>query len=1740
LIPGATTTISTTTGFSTTTIPGSGFFLIGNATSGYSAISNAIAVVYATTNVNLIDNYLLNGALVLRDDTGTLIDETPASSTAAWPGGAPGPATSTMARNFGIGQGASTTSWHTAIIATNFDAGILDKGTPGSYNGYSVSGQLAQLNGDATGTIYILARQFGTTTATATANFATTGAYSMHLFEALYDFFGFRNSTGTGASYDTGEEPIQTLNNNGLGYQATSSGTSGVNFDLALDPSITGVTPSSANIGDTITIAGRYFGNSTSTAQGNVYIPQNILATDRVTSWSSTSIQVVIPPTTSAPGPQTGTLQLKIGWTPTTTASLTIKPKIATSTTANENSVIINFDSYMNGGPAGTASNYTLLANGTPVSLSGAWTEFRGNRVYIKGISLTAGNTFSITANSNLTSVSNTPIDASFNNATGTVAAAPRITSISPGSGTAGATTTIIGVNFGAATATGTVYFSPGPPTGGQPPQLIQASIASWSATQIVAVVPSGAKSGPISINTASGLESDFSPSSFFDVLVNLNFKVQIPNGNTLSTSTARIIIGKMGGPTLYYAGDGTTLTSGTANNATITIPSVSSVGFNWAFDSDGTYSASRGQEVNSATTTVFNLATSTTKISGVISGATANGTLVVFADPVEGSGSQMEFKEPVFVKTNANGTTSYSTGLSATGTYIIGVEDPGFGGTASSSPKLAPAVRTVNASTTTAISGVNFAFTEAQARIHGKLEKATGGFTVGPGTDAFRVWAYQPVENGLHASAMIDASGEFDLYVNPGVYLIEAGGPFIPFAVKEQIEVKAGDANFATSNAAIDITLVIKVPTEYIAGQVSDSAGNGVSGASIFAWLTTGFGGGQAFTDSSGSYKLYLSPGTYTVEGFTPQYGKLTTRSGVVLNTNSSTTVDFAVSSELATISGTVVKNNASTSDLEVWITVGDSGYSINRTKTGADGTYSLSVPYGSGYYLHIGKPGTGEIYKEALSTFNSSNSATSSVISINTANISVRISPVSAFSQAFIEARNTVDIRKRGFSNKDVSATSSYREYVIEVPRPGSGSLTYLIEGGIPGYGPLAPTSTSVASGDTSKTISLTLGNMWTASGTISDPDASTTGNQAEGAFVWAAGSSGQGGGQVSASGTFSFTLKEGTYDFGIGKKNYSGSIVQSQAMATDTTITGLSLSQAGLNIAGQVTIGGTAESGAWVWASNGSGGWTGDQTNGSGNYTLKVTSGTWTVRARAEGYESSSQSLTISSGTSTLNIALSAVSGYTSVAPTVESITPKSGGIIQGTNIKLDLPAGALSSQDSNTGRVSIQKTTSIPSTNSKKALGNSAYEISAYNSAGTSFTVLNSDITISLTYSASELSGAGLTQAQASQLSLGYWDSTANTWVSVPTNAATTSDGGVIYTGTTNHLSPYAPLVSSGDNPPPTPTGLTATAYHRQVTLSWTASSGATKYDIYRKSGALYPYLGQTTATTYDDSGLTNGTTYYYKISSLNNDNDESIATAEVSATPQAEGGGGTGGGGGISTSNLGDTVPPSISDIKVSAGDTGAAISWKTNEPSISWLLYGTTTAYGSEIKTATSALSHSLNLTNLSVSTAYHYQIKAKDSTGNTASYTDQTFTTLALGEAPKVEEVPQVIVKPVSEMTAEELRTEITRILALISQLQSQLTALQGQAPAGGYEVPSGFTFAKNLSQGMSDPDVVNLKKVLDVEVSDHAAWTGSELFGSKVKAAVVKFQQKYNIGRATGFVGSLTRTKLNQLISK
>jgi len=91
-------------------------------------------------------------------------------------------------------------------------------------------------------------------------------------------------------------------------------------------------------------------------------------------------------------------------------------------------------------------------------------------------------------------------------------------------------------------------------------------------------------------------------------------------------------------------------------------------------------------------------------------------------------------------------------------------------------------------------------------------------------------------------------------------------------------------------------------------------------------------------------------------------------------------------------------------------------------------------------------------------------------------------------------------------------------------------------------------------------------------------------------------------------------------------------------------------------------------------------------------------------------------------------------------------------------------------------------------------------------------------------------------------------------------------------------------------------PSIPTGLAATPSDAQVVLTWTANSESdfSYYNLYGGTSSSPTELLSIVYSgteTYTHTGLTNGTTYYYRISAVDNSGNESEKSSDVNATPQ---------------------------------------------------------------------------------------------------------------------------------------------------------------------------------------------------------------------------------------------------------
>ncbi|PJC52790.1 MAG: hypothetical protein CO030_00985, partial [Candidatus Magasanikbacteria bacterium CG_4_9_14_0_2_um_filter_42_11] len=189
------------------------------------------------------------------------------------------------------------------------------------------------------------------------------------------------------------------------------------------------------------------------------------------------------------------------------------------------------------------------------------------------------------------------------------------------------------------------------------------------------------------------------------------------------------------------------------------------------------------------------------------------------------------------------------------------------------------------------------------------------------------------------------------------------------------------------------------------------------------------------------------------------------------------------------------------------------------------------------------------------------------------------------------------------------------------------------------------------------------------------------------------------------------------------------------------------------------------------------------------------------------------------------------------------------------------------------------------------------------------------------------------------------------------------------------------------------------------------LAWEAinepAAGFKQYNLYRSTdGESYSLLSTETDKAINyiiDTTVSAGTTYYYKVTAEDNNDNISQYSTVVSDAPDGQGGS--------------DTAGPIISSVtSTSITPVSAEITWDTAELSSSYVDYLTVTSSDfadapsvgvTTMKdTASSVGQHSVILTGLTPNTTYYYQVRSIDPLGNATTSTESpggySFTTLS------------------------------------------------------------------------------------------------------------------------------------------
>lgn len=178
---------------------------------------------------------------------------------------------------------------------------------------------------------------------------------------------------------------------------------------------------------------------------------------------------------------------------------------------------------------------------------------------------------------------------------------------------------------------------------------------------------------------------------------------------------------------------------------------------------------------------------------------------------------------------------------------------------------------------------------------------------------------------------------------------------------------------------------------------------------------------------------------------------------------------------------------------------------------------------------------------------------------------------------------------------------------------------------------------------------------------------------------------------------------------------------------------------------------------------------------------------------------------------------------------------------------------------------------------------------------------------------------------------------------------------------------------------------------------ELTLNWSASSGATGYNVYRSAEQFtelpmpepppsppFPFWAYSSDTTEGpDVVSADYFRYQYYVTALNGAGEESAISNVVMA--------------------LGDGAPPQIVSGPDAAPSTNSCtITWETDEPATSQVHYGTTPGSYPLASSPDGSLvtSHSVLITGLQANTTYYYVVVSTDTSGNEVQSAEFSFTT--------------------------------------------------------------------------------------------------------------------------------------------
>jgi len=173
----------------------------------------------------------------------------------------------------------------------------------------------------------------------------------------------------------------------------------------------------------------------------------------------------------------------------------------------------------------------------------------------------------------------------------------------------------------------------------------------------------------------------------------------------------------------------------------------------------------------------------------------------------------------------------------------------------------------------------------------------------------------------------------------------------------------------------------------------------------------------------------------------------------------------------------------------------------------------------------------------------------------------------------------------------------------------------------------------------------------------------------------------------------------------------------------------------------------------------------------------------------------------------------------------------------------------------------------------------------------------------------------------------------------------------------------------------------------------IKMDWDAVTGATGYYVYRSSSAYgtYTKVGNSTSTSYTDTGLSAGTTYYYKVSAYNSAGESSLSAYDYSTTSPSSSGGGT----------SVPSAPTGVTATRQSASNV--YITWNSVSGATSYKVYWSYTASGTYSLAGTTTSTNYTD-TGWGASESGYIKVSAVNSAGEGAQSSYASFSAYSSG----------------------------------------------------------------------------------------------------------------------------------------